>query len=489
MPHFAILPTERMEQIVAEAFETLERIGVLVENHNAIELLAGAGAKVADDRKRVFVSRDLAEQCIASVPSSFALYDRDGAEVGLVGGDNVIFNPGSAAISIHDFAGKRIRQPHTKDVIEFVRLADRLDAFDAQSTAVVPADIPEDLGDRYRLFLALIYGKKPIITGTFVKDAFAVMRSLLTTVRGNKQTLRDKPLAIFDCCPSPPLMWSDLTAQALIDCAEHGIPAQIVSMPLAGATGPVTMAGSLVQHTAETLSGIVIHQTVCPGAALVYGGATACFDMRVGAAPMGAIETMMAQAAHVQIARSFGVPAHVYMGLSDAKSPDFQAGSETAMGVTLAALAGANIVSGPGMLNFLGTQSLEKLVLDNEICAAAKRLIKGIRFREKSAGFEVLNELAESKSFLSSEHTRRLFRDEVYYPSNVVDRSPQGDWEKAGSSTAADRAHQKATELLQDKSKDSFPPKGIISDLESIILADARKHGAKRLPNWWTLAP
>jgi trimethylamine--corrinoid protein Co-methyltransferase len=356
-------------------------------------------------------------------------------------------------------------------------------AFKAQSTGVVPADLPEDLADRYRLLLALVYGRKPVVTGTFAKEAFATMYSFLAAVRGGKEALREKPMAIFDCCPSPPLMWSDLTCQALIDCARSGIPAELVSMPLTGATSPVTLAGALVQHTAEDLSGIVIHQLAQPGAPINYGGSPACFDMRKGTTPMGAVETMMIDCAYSQIGKSFGFPVHAYMGLSDAKMPDCQSGFEAAMGATLAALAGVNVMSGPGMLDFESCQNLEKLVIDNEICAMAARLIDGIAVREGSLGFDVISEFADSKSFLTSEHTRKYFREETYYPSDVVDRGTHGEWEKKGSLSAADRAHEKVKAIL-DNPEVACVNKNVAAEMESLMKADAKKYGIDELPDW-----
>jgi trimethylamine--corrinoid protein Co-methyltransferase len=472
-----------VEQIVDEAFQTLDQIGIFVENDEAIDLLAGAGARVSDDRKRVYIPQQLCEKCIDTVPESYSLYDRDGKEAALIGGDNIMFDPGSAAIYVYDFEKKQIRKPDTKDVIQFVMVSNELSAFKAQSTGVVPADVPEDLADRYRLFLALIYGTKPVVTGTFAKDAYETMLSFLASVRGSKDALREKPLAIFDCCPSPPLMWSDLTCQALIDCARNGIPAELVSMPLTGATAPVTLAGALVQHTAEDLSGIVIHQLASPGAPINYGGSPACFDMRKGTTPMGAVETMMIDTAYAQIGKSFGFPVHAYMGLSDAKKPDGQAGLETAMGAVLAALAGVNVISGPGMLNFESCQSLEKLVIDNEICAMAHRLIEGIAFREEVVGFDVLREFADSKTFLTSEHTRRFFRQEAYYPSEVIDRATHGEWEKKGSLSATDRAHEKVNQMLINP-KPSLLDKSVIENMERMMVADAKKYGIETLPEW-----
>jgi trimethylamine--corrinoid protein Co-methyltransferase len=484
-PKLEILPEEGVKKIVKEAIMTLEEVGVFVENSEALELLDAAGARIADDKTRAFIPGPIIEKCIETVPHAVSIYGPKGDFVAEIGHDNVLFDPGSAAIMIYDYSEHKIRKPVTSDVVEFILVSNSLPAFKAQSTGVVPSDLPEELADRYRLFLALIYGTKPVVTGTFTKDAFPLMLSFLVSVRGSKDALRQKPLAIFDCCPSPPLMWSDLTCQALIDCSRNGIPAELVSMPLTGATSPVTLAGALVQHTAENLSGIVIHQLANPGAPIIYGGSPACFDMRKATTPMGAVETMMIDSAYAQIGKSFGFPVHAYMGLSDAKTTDFQAGFETAMGMTLAALAGVNVVSGGGMLDFESCQSLEKLVIDNEIAAMAQRLIEGIAFREEVLGFSLLKEYAASKSFLTTAHTRRFFREEVYYPSDVIDRSTIGDWEKNGSLSASERAHKKVRKILSAPEITS-PEPNIIDELTSLMEAEAKKNGVDELPHWKT---
>ncbi len=482
-PGLELLNKKRITQIIDEAMRTLDKVGVFVENDKALELLSGGGAKIDAGKKRAFIPPQLCEKCASTVPPVIELYNRAGEHTASVGRDNVLFDPGSAALLVYDFSEHIVRKPSTKDVIDFVMISNSMPAFKAQSTGVVPADLPEELGDRFRLFLALIYGSKPIVTGTFAKDAFATMLAFLTTVRGGKKALKDKPLAIFDCCPSPPLMWSDLTCQVLIDCALNGVPAELVSMPLTGATSPVTLAGALVQHTAEDLSGIVIHQLTNPGAPIIYGGSPACFDMRKATTPMGAVETMMIDSSYAQIGKSFGFPVHAYMGLSDSKMTDYQAGFETAMGMTLAALAGVNVVSGGGMLDFETCQSLEKLVLDNEVASMAQRLISGIVFRGGAEGFDLLKEFAESKSFLTSEHTRRFFREEAYYPSEVVDRSTLGDWEQGGSLSAGERAHKKVQKIL--KSAEISPPDDdALNEMINLMTSDAKKHGQGRLPDW-----
>ncbi len=485
IPRIELLTDLQRERIVSEAIRSLGEIGVAIENRVAVDRLTGAGASFTRDGKRVLIPEELILRSIDTAPESFVLFDREGNEVGSVGGEHVIFDPGSAAISIYDFDARGSRRPSTRDVVQFVAVADQLSAYDAQSTGVVPNDVPHELADRFRLFLALVYGRKPVVTGTFTKDAFSVMLAMLKAARGGPDELQRKPLAIFDCCPSPPLMWSDLTCQALMDCAENGVPAETVSMPLAGATSPVTLSGALVQHTAESLSGLVIHQTVRPGAPIVYGGAPAIFDMRKGTTPLAAVESMMIEAAYAQIGKSFGLPVHGYLALSDSKLPDFQAGFETAMGAAIAALARINIVSGPGMLDFSSCQSVEKLVLDGEVCMIAKRLIQGIRMRDGEAGFDVLREVigTAGSSFITSEHTRRYFREEVYYPGAVVDRGTYGDWEKAGRKSAADRAHALVAEIVE-KAKRSMAAPELVHRLESIVSEDAAKHGVHSLPDW-----
>jgi trimethylamine--corrinoid protein Co-methyltransferase len=210
--------------------------------------------------------------------------------------------------------------------------------------------------------------------------------------------------------------------------------------------------------------------------------------MRKATTPMGSVETMMIDASYAQVGKRLGLPTHAYMGLSDAKLPDFQAGAETAFGVAMAALAGVNVVSGPGMLNFVGTQSLEKLLLDGEVCAMAKRLLRGVTFRGETEALEVLAGHALDKSFLTADHTRKYFREEAWMPGPAIDRGSQGAWESAGMPDATTRAHEAVRDALETP-KVTPPDAALIDELEAIILADARTMGADSLPDWRILLP
>ncbi len=480
-PKLELLEPSALERIVDEAMDILKEVGVFVENQEALQLLGDAGAKADPAQNRVHIPSDLVDRCLQTAPAHIQVYGRNGELTLDLRDDNIHFDPGSVALRIFDPQQGQPRDAVTADLVNLARLVEELPHFRAQSTALLSADVPQEMADRYRLYIALAHCTKPVITGTFAKEGFGVMLEMLAVVRGGEEHLRDKPLAIFDCCPSPPLKWSDLTCQSLIDCARSGIPAELVSMPLTGATSPVTLAGAVVQHTAENLSGIVIHQLARSGAPIIYGGSPSCFDMRKGTSPMGAVETMMIDMAYSQVGKHLNLPTHAYMALSDAKSLDAQAGLETGMGAILAALAGINMVSGPGMLDFESCQSLEKLVMDNEICGMAYRLVDGIALREEPLALNILKKVGQVDHFLTDPHTLQWFRKEACFPGPTIDRGTLGEWQESGRLTAAQRAHQQVEKILA-KSEPKPLPEDVVRELERILLADGKKFGLEELP-------
>ncbi len=484
------LSEELVEKVFAEALDVLARKGIFVENDEALELLDGAGARPQDsgpeagDASRVVrLPENLVARALESAPKRIRVYDAAGEPAMDLGEDRVHFDPGSAAINILDGESGLMRKPTSQDALNFSRLTNGLVNMNAQSTGVVPADVPERLADRYRLYLALHGSRKPVVTGTFEVEALAPMLEMLKVVRGGADALREKPLAIFDACPSPPLRWSRLTCQSLIDCARAGVPSEIVSMPLSGATAPVTLLGSVVQHCAEVLSAYVIAHLAAPGAPVVYGGSPAIFDMRKCTTPMGAIETMMIDSANVQVGKHLGLPTHAYMALSDSKSLDAQAGLETGMGAMMAALSGVNMVSGPGMLDFESCQSLEKLVLDNEICGMALRLVRGLEPRGDQLAADLMEESFTNPQFLSRPSTLKWFRQEQYIPGRVIERSTLGEWEQAGRSPLTTRAREEVTRILAGEETDGYRLDEAMSrELTRIISAEAKGFGLEKPP-------
>lgn len=463
-----------IDQIVFEALDVLGKTGVLVENDEALRLLSDAGCECKG--KIVSFKKNLVEESLKSAPHSITVYDRRGDLAMNLEGDTVHFDPGSGALTILDPVTLEEREAVTKDLIRFAILTDALPNLAAQSTEMISTDVPKAMQDRYRLYIGLQFCEKPVVTGTFAMDSFEVMKDMLVAIRGSERALKEKPLAIFDCCPSPPLKWSNLTSQNLIDASRAGIPAELISMPMTGATSPVTLAGTLVQLTAENLSGIVIHQLAQPGSPIIFGGSPSAFDMRKGTTPMGAMETMMIGAAYVQIGKHLGLPTHAYLGLSDAKIVDGQAGLETGMGALIAAQAGANVISGPGMLDFESCQSLEKLVLDNEICGMALRLVRGIEVRGDRLGGDLNGDIYYSKHFLTSAETRRWFREELDQAGAVIDRDTYDVWKNQGKKSAWDRAREEVERIMNSHTSEPLPDDSLKA-LKSIMKDDAQRMG------------
>ena len=480
-PTIQFLSSETVNRVIEEAIELLQDPGVQVHSQRALSLLGDHGAQVDPEAKVACIPAELVYRAVETAPKSFHLYNFESQPVVHYGGDDVQFDPGSAAIEFLDYGATASRAPVTADSVRYIKLAEGLPAIDAVSTALVCSDVPQEVADLYRLFLSLLYTRKPVITGAFAVETWHVMKDLLVTVAGSEKALAEKPTAVFDVCPSPPLLWSEITCENLMDCAQYRIPAELVSMPLTGATGPATLLGAIVQHAAECLSGVTIHQLINPGAPIVWGGSPAAFDMRTGTPPMGAIETMMIDCGYAQVGKALGLPTHAYLGMSDAKIVDAQCGFESGIGAILGALAGINMISGPGMLDFESCFNLEKLVIDAEIVGMAKRLVAGIVERETPLAVDLIRQVGHAGNFLANPHTRRWFRKELFIPSEVVDRDFRRNWETKGSKDVVQRAHERAEALIATYQPRDLPT-DVAEELSTITLQAVQAAGMDRLP-------
>lgn len=480
-PTVRFLDDALIVRIVDEARGLLEKLGVEVQDPGLLDRLGEHGARVDRATNRAFLAGPMIDKALASAPRSFRLYDLLGEPTHDFSGFNVHFTPGSSALNVMDWPSQRVRRPVTADYAAFVKVVQGLPHIAAQSTAFVCADVPDAVADAYRLYLSLMLGEKPVVTGAFTAEGFPLMLDLLTIARAGAEALRDRPLAVFSACPTSPFKWSRDTARNVVDCARAGVPVEFIAMPMAGFLSPVTLTGTVVQHTAETLSGIVIHQCAAPGAPFLYGGSPGVFDIRYETTPMGAVETMMIDAAYNEVGKWFGFPTQAYTALSDGKHLDAQAGLETGMGAVLAALAGVNSVSGPGMMDFENCISLEKLVADNEICGMALRLARGIEPREDFPSLPRFEELLREEHLLISAHTRKYLKAEIAFPGPVIDRASRARWTEEGGGTLGDRAHAEVGRLLRRWIPSRLEDAGKRA-LRERMAADARASGMDALP-------
>jgi len=481
-PKLSLLNDELISRILAEAYQLMIKPGIKVQNAEACQLLAEAGSHVDEETMIVRIPEQIVRKALETVPREFFLFDYDGNPKVQYGGDAVQFDPGSSGVTILDPITLEHKTAETADLIRIIKVAESLPQYDAQSTAIVCHDVPKELHDLYRLFLVMLYSKKPIVTGAFTNATVHHMIDMLAIFAGGREKLREQPRAVFDVCPSPPLIWSNFGAGNLITLARAGIPAEIVSMPLAGAASPVTLLGSVTQHAAECLSGITIHQLAHAGSPIVWGGAPAIFDMRKGGTPFGAVETAMIDSSYAQVGKSLGLPTHAYLGATEAKVLDTQAGLESGVGAMIGALSGINMISGSGMLDSLMCQSPEKLVTDAEGVAMAKRMVQGMKIHTETLATEFYEGVNfKGGDFLKQRITMQLFQKEQHMPGKVIDRDSMRGWKESGSMDTFTRAKIRVDEILASYRR---PELELVkeAELHAFVLDLAKKAGIEHLP-------
>ncbi len=474
-PKLTILSDGAIGKIIDEAIEALGKLGITVEDPDTLELLGEMGAEITKESHNARIKRSMVEAAIKSTPKELTLYDMAGNEKFSFGDGQIHFNPGSAALFLYDAPNSLMKLPKVDDVARYAKLTHTLEHIEATSTALIPSEVPKEISDIIRVYISCLFSDKPVVTGTFSQKGFPVMRDLLLT-RTGRETMRGAPCTIFDVCPTSPLRWSELGCHDLRECAQNVFPVQFISMPLPGALAPMSLLASVVQHTIETLSGIVIAQAYSPGAPIIYGGSPALFDMRYSTSPMGAVETLMIDIGYAEVGKSMGFPTQAYLGMSDSKTLDAQAGMESAMTLVAASAGAIDFVSGPGMLNFESCQCLEKLVLDNDICGMVRRFKQGMEQRGKTLGIDAIAEGLKDSNYLTTDMTLELYKKEAHYPSNLIDRKAYKDEGKVNDRRLIEEAAAQVEKRLSEYTQPAIPDTNL-RDMESIMAEALEPYG------------
>jgi trimethylamine--corrinoid protein Co-methyltransferase len=438
-PSLNILEPELIGRIVDEALRVLSSHGMEIRGAALRRRLLDAGLPQRADG-RILFPRHVVEEAIRTAPGSFALYDRDGQLRADLGDDRVHFIPGSSGLKVLDHRTGEARLALSRDFAEYVRLGDGLANIPYLATAFSTADIEPQVSDAWRLYLCLTNSKKPVVSGAFTEHGVGRMAEMMALFRADRDDLRARPMSIFTITATGNFRYSEDSCQNLIDCVEAGIPVEIVPVTLMGLIAPVTLVGATVFHTIDVLAGITMAQVVRPGAPVLFGGAPATFHMKIASSPMAAIEALQLDVAYVAVAKSLGLPTQSYMALSDAKTLDAQAGAETFGSALLAALAGVNSVSGPGMLDFLLVFSLPKLVYDDAMCGQVLHFVREVRPLGDLPVDELIDQLMTDQHLIMAPHTTEHWPEELFLPATVIDRDNREAWLRAGGKDIAARA-------------------------------------------------
>jgi trimethylamine---corrinoid protein Co-methyltransferase len=286
-------------------------------------------------------------------------------------------------------------------------------------------------------------------------------------------------MSIFTVTATGFYRYSEDSCQNLMDCVEFGIPVEIVPVTLMGLIAPVTLVGATVMHVADVLGGLTMAQILKPGTPVLFGGAPATFHMKTAMSPMAAIETLHLNVAYVEVAKHLDLPTQSYMALGEGKFLDAQAGAETFGGALLAAVSGVNSVSGPGMLDYVLTFSLGKLVFDDELCGQALHFCRDFAVREDLPTRDLVRQLLHEKHLLTAQHTLEHWRSELYLPGVVFDRINRETWLQAGSMTLDQRVSQEVERLLESYVSPPLDPR---ADAEMIRIMKSGMPREQPLP-------
>ena len=448
-PTLKVLSDDMIRDILTEAKRIMAETGMEIRGPEMKRRLLDAGLKTDSAGKRILFPADVVDKAIETAPGSFTLFNRDGDRYTEIGGNNVHFVPGSSGLKILDHRTGETRLSNSTDFIEYARLCDTLEHVAYLATAFsTNKDIESQVSDAWRLYMTLTTSKKPVVSGAFSEHGVPRMVEMLEMFRSDRADLVAKPMSIFTITATGNFRYGEDSCQNMLDCVEAGIPVEIVPVTLMGLIAPVTLVGCLVFHCVDVLTGITMAQIIRPGAPVLFGGAPATFHMKAASSPMAAIEAQHLNVAYVEIAKSLGLPTQAYMALSDGKFLDAQAGGETFSSALLAAIAGVNSVSGPGMLDFVLTFSLPKLVFDNEVCGQALHFVREIRVLDDLPTQNLVDDLMRDDHLITSPHTLQYWPKELYLTDPVIDRENRETWEKAGRKELYQRACEQVERRL-----------------------------------------
>ncbi|MGQ9587087.1 MAG: trimethylamine methyltransferase family protein [Thermoplasmata archaeon] len=470
-----ILAKGEVEKIHGAAMEVLERLGIKVWSEKGLKLFADAGAEV--DKKTMMVKMDegLVMDTIHKAPSSFDYYGRDPSYRLLMGKNRVHFSLCGMGVKVQDLDG-RVRLATLQDCENMALIGDYCENIHHIAMMTTPTDVPPETMHIYALWGNLKNSVKTTdgyVHGTRWADETL---GLAAIVRGSEEELIKKPLLLGFVNPVSPMQLSKELVDGAIQYAKYMQPVLYAPEALAGGTAPATLAGLMVQQTAEVLSGIMVSQIANPGAPVLFGTVSAVLDMKTGATALGGPEVGLFNLATAQLARYYKLPCRGTGGNSDSKLVDVQAGIETSLSMLLAAYAGMNFMyDAAGSLDGSITTSFEKIVVDNEVCGMVSRILRGIEVTDETLAVDEIVRVGPAASFLGTPFTLKHFRKEHFMPE-LLDRRSRDSWVAAGRKGMAQVAREKVRWILKNHTPKPLE-KDVLSEGEAFVKKIVKGYG------------
>ncbi|MDO0821272.1 trimethylamine methyltransferase family protein [Desulfosporosinus nitroreducens] len=448
MQRYQILSQNEIEQIHETSLRIMEEVGVIFSYAPAREILAKGGAKV--DGQRVYFPKAMVEREIKKAPSSFTLYARNPEKNVLINTQKTAYVGPYGSPFVMDMDNGR-RFAKLNDFINICKLEHKMDNIDIMShIPCEPQDVDVEVRSLEMVYQTLKHSDKPLMATVLGYEMTKRNLEMAAIVFGGLEVIKEKPVAVGIPCTLTPLSYDDKMAGAIIAYAQYRQPQLVNSLCIAGATTPVTIAGTVALQNAEVLAGIVLAQLVSEGTPIIYSASSSNAEMSNGSLAIGTPEDAVFSLINGQLAKFYNLPCRISGALSDSKCADAQAAYESMLTLSMAQMAGGNfILHSAGIIDTYNTVSLEKMMFDDEIIGMIRRINQGAIVNEETLAFDVIKEVGPQGQFLTHVHTFTHFRKEFYRPT-LSDRNNPTQWEAEGSLTAEKRANARWKKLLDE---------------------------------------
>ncbi|MCK8827276.1 trimethylamine methyltransferase family protein [Natroniella acetigena] len=447
------LDQNQMDLIHQKTLDILEEVGVRVENKKALELFDEKGAEVDFDEEIVKLPNSMVEDAIDTAPSKVILYGREEDNHIELGGTNVYIGTGGTAVNVLDIDTGERRKATSQDVANTAKLVQDLDNIDFFVIPVFPDDAGKEGADEARFFNALRNTTKHIMGGIYTAEGQKKVIDAAVKIAGSEEELKEKPFISFIANIMSPLTMERDYTEYFRYAVERGVPVLGPPAPIAGATSPITLPGTIAQTNAEALFMVIFSQLIEPGAKTLYSVVPTTMDMKSSDFRFSSIEMGMMNAACAQMAQYYDLPIYNTAGVSDSKVPDIQAGYEKMSNILMAALSGANYIhDAAGLLNTGMSVAYEQYVIDNQMLGMAKRVLRGLEFSEERLAYDDIKEVGPGGNFLTASSTMKYMRTE-FFDDQLYDDRDWDDWSKDGAPDARERAKDIAREILEGESE------------------------------------
>lgn len=449
-----VLSNSEIKSIHEASLVVLRDTGVMVHHEEALRLLGEAGAKVDNSNSIARLPEELVMDSIGQAGKKYVLYGRNPERQVRFGyGDFVQMSSPGQYMWVDSQTNKR-RAATLRDVRDAIRLGDALENINIVGAMAQPEEIPESYRPVF-LTAELVKGTgKPSRCWVYRGQEARYVLEIYRTIAGGQDALRERPMVEAFIEPISPLQLPREGLEIVKQFVHAGQPVSIGPMAMTTGTAPGTLAGTLAQENAEILAGVVVTQLFSPGAAITYGGIPHIMDPRTSICSFGSPEQGLMAVAMVQLARFYGFPVYINVGLTDAKVPDVQAGIEKGTSMLLGVLAGADTSGHCGICGTDHAASLVWLFIDNELADYVKRIVRGFEVSAETLATEVVGAVGPKGNYLAEEHTAKHFRNELWLCSQLWTRQPFDGWEGEGSRSMADRIADEVNRVLKTHKPD-----------------------------------